>query len=79
MWSIRHSRQISSKIITKCKSFRLISQLNTWLKLFFKTAESAIFTDNNKQFSDLFDFDLNLLMIDLNFDVFPSRESVFLE
>ena len=69
--------QISSKILTKGKSFRLISQLNTWLQLFFKSAESALFTDNNRQFSDLLDFVLNLLMIDLNFNVFPSCESVF--
>ena len=37
-----------------------------------------LFVDISKQFGDRLDFDLNLLMIGLNFDAFLSRESGFL-
>jgi len=36
-----------------------------------------LFVDISKQFGDRLDFDLNLLMIGLNFDAFLPRESGF--
>ena len=71
--------QIGSKILTKDKFRRPISQMDSWLYFFFKSVGITLFIDTNKQFGSFLDLSLNLLMIGLNFEAFLARNSLFLD